>query len=60
MADIILLTTNSKQENYSLTATKFAALPPTMPLLSPEAYLSSKGYNVKIIDTETYPKKIKM
>ncbi len=59
MADIILLTTNSKQENYSITATKFAALPPNIPLLITEAYLSSKGYNVKIIDTETYPKKNK-
>ncbi len=59
MADIILLTTNSKQENYSITANKFAALPPNIPLLITEAFLSSKGYEVKIIDTETYPKKNK-
>ena len=56
MTDIVLLTTNSKKENYSTTAEKFSALPPNIPLMITEAYVSSKGYEVKIMDTELYPK----
>ena len=56
MTDIVLLTTNSKKENYSITSNKYSAIPPNIPLLITEAYLSSKGYDVKIMDTETYPK----
>ena len=33
MTDIVLLTTNSKKENYSTTASKYSALPPNIPLL---------------------------
>ena len=59
MTDIVLLTTNSKKENYSSTAEKYSALPPNIPLLITEAYLSSKDLDVKIMDTETYPKNLK-
>ena len=59
MTDIVLLTTNSKKENYSITSNKYSAIPPNIPLLITEAYLSSKGYDVKIMDTETYPKSMK-
>ena len=59
MSDIVLLTTNSKKENYSTTADKYSALPPNIPLLITEAYLSSKNIDVKIMDTEIYPKSMK-
>ena len=59
MTDIVLLTTNSKRENYSITADKYSALPPNIPLLITEAYLSSKDIDVKIMDTEIYPKSMK-
>ena len=59
MTDIVLLTTNSKKENYATTSEKYSALPPNIPLLITEAYLSSKDINVTIMDTETYPKSMK-
>ena len=59
MTDIVLLTTNSKKENYSITSDKYSAIPPNIPLLITEAYLSSRDIDVKIMDTETYPKTMK-
>ena len=59
MTDIVLLTTNSKKENYSITGDRYSALPPNIPLLITEAYLSSRDIDVKIMDTEIYPKSMK-
>jgi len=51
MTDIVLLTTNSKKENYSITADKYFAIPLNILLLITEAYLSSRDIDVKIMDT---------
>jgi radical SAM superfamily enzyme YgiQ (UPF0313 family) len=59
MTGLVLLTINSKKENYSTTADKYSAIPPNIPLLITEAYLSSRDIDVKIMDTETYPKSMK-
>lgn len=55
MVDIVLVQINSKKENYTVTSNLFSAVPPNIPLLITESYLSSKGLETQILDGEANP-----
>ncbi len=52
MSKAILVTVNSKKENYGVTANQFSAIAPNIPLGLLDAYMNSCGVPTDIIDSD--------